>query len=285
MSHLRRASPLHAARASVGAAWCLALVLAACLVRHPLVLAVLLATVIAAAAGAGVARPMLRTLPWALAFGLAICLVNAVATSEGLTVVARLGTLPVRGPVDVTGEALAWGGVLALRAVVILCAARLFSAAVDPDQLLRAFRRVSFHSALTGAVATRMVPVLWADGRRMADAQRARGGAPASRLALVRAVTANAMDRSLDVAATLEVRGYGAARRPPRLRRPWSRHDVAFAASAVALVVGGALARAGAPFDPYPLVRTALDGAVALACVALALVALAPFLDRRGVGA
>ncbi len=283
MSYLRRASPLHAARAGVGAAWCLALVTAACLVRHPLVLLVLAVAVLAAAAAARVGRPVLRWLPWALAFGVAITLVNAVATREGLTVVWRFGTVPGWGPVSLTAEALAWGGVLALRAVVILCAARLFSAAVDPDQLLRALRRMSFHSALTATVATRMVPVLARDGRRLADAQRSRGGPPPSRLALLRAVTANAMDRSLDVAATLEVRGYGAARRPPRRPRPWSRHDLAFAASAVAVVLVAIGARAGAPFEPYPVVRTALDGSVALWCGLLAAACLAPFVDRRGL--
>ena len=65
---------------------------------------------------------------------------------------------------------------------------------------------------------------------------------PAPRLAIVRAVASGALDRAVDVAATLEVRGYGAARRPQRARRPWSRHDVAFAASAVALVAIAVLA-------------------------------------------
>ena len=48
----------------------------------------------------------------------------------------------------------------------------------------------------------------------------------------MRATTAGVLDRALDVAAALEVRGYGAARRPRRggaSRRPWSRHDLAFA--------------------------------------------------------
>ena len=41
------------------------------------------------------------------------------------------------------------------------------------------------------------------------------------------------LDRALDVAAALEVRGYGAARQRARsgraINRAWSRHDVAFA--------------------------------------------------------
>jgi len=60
-------------------------------------------------------------------------------------------------------EATAYGGVLALRAVALVLAGALYAAAVDPDEVLRLFRRVSFRSALTAALATRMVPVLARD--------------------------------------------------------------------------------------------------------------------------
>ena len=120
------------------------------------------------------------------------------------------------GQLDITAEATAYGGVLALRALVVIGCFALHSAAVDPDDLLRAFRRVSFRSALTAALATRLVPVLARDARRLHDAQRCLAGEPAPRRAIVRAVASGALDRAVDVAATLEVRGYGAARRPPR---------------------------------------------------------------------
>ena len=78
-------------------------------------------------------------------------------------------------------------------------------------------RRLSFRSALTAALATRMIPVLTRDARRMEDARRCRPGADdgsvAARLAVVRAVTAGALDRAVDVAATLELRGFANARR------------------------------------------------------------------------
>jgi energy-coupling factor transport system permease protein len=97
----------------------------------------------------------------------------------------------------------------------------------------------------------------------------------------MRAITANALDRSLDIAATLEVRGYGSARRPPRVRRPWSRHDFAFAASAAAIVVLALAWRA--PFSFYPTIRGSF-GLVAFAHAGvLALAALAPFAQRRGI--
>ena len=71
------------------------------------------------------------------------------------------------------------------------------------------------------------------------------------------------LDRALDVAAALEVRGYGAARQRARGRRrsaaPWSRHDIAFLASAAVVLAVAVFARVAgwAPFNAYPLVARA----------------------------
>jgi energy-coupling factor transport system permease protein len=286
VTYARRASPLHATRAAVASAWCIVLAIVALSFDHPLVLGALLATVVAAAGAARVGRRVAVSLLVALPFAVVIGLVNPLVVREGLTVIARLGTVPVFGALDVTAEATAYGGVLALRALVIIGCFALHSAAVDPDDLLRAFRRVSFRSALTAALATRLVPVLARDARRLHDAQRCLAGEPAPRRAVFRAVASGALDRAVDVAATLEVRGYGAARRPPREGgRPWSRHDLAFAASAVALAMLGVAAavEGWAEFSAYPRFDAPVGAGVLLLCVALAVCTLAPFADRRGV--
>ena len=63
----------------------------------------------------------------------------------------------------------------------------------------------------------------------------AAGPQPPGRLAVARAALAGALDRAVDVAAALEVRGYSRGGRPgPGARRPWSRHDLRVAAAAVA---------------------------------------------------
>ncbi len=290
MTYERRASPLHAARAGVAGAWCLALGAVALTTTHPLVLAGLLAVVLAAAAGAGVGGPVARALRFAVPFALLIALINPLVVREGLTVIWRFGDVPPFGNVDVTLEATAYGGVLGLRALVVLLCGALAAAAVDPDEVLRLFRRVSFRSALTAALAVRLVPVLQRDARRLSDGRRCRadggGTGHAARLAVVRAVAAGALDRAGDVAAALEVRGYASAHRPARpARRPWSRHDLAFAASAVALVAlaVGARIAAVAPFTAYPRLAMPLGGAEVALVAALAAAALLPALDRRGI--
>jgi len=281
----RSASPLHAARAAVGCALCAVLALPALLFDSPLVLGAVVLAAAATGTAAGAGRALRRALLLALPFALLIALLNPLVTRNGLTVIARLGEAPVLGRVDVTLEALVYGAVLGLRALALIACCALYAAVVDPDEVLRLFRRVSFRSALTATLATRMVPVLQRDGRRMADAQRCRPGAAPSRVALVRAVATGALDRAVDVAAALEVRGYGAARRPPRVRTPWSRHDAGFAAVALALLalaIGARLAGV-ASFGAYPLVHGDWGAATWGLAAALVLLPLVPFLDRRGI--
>jgi energy-coupling factor transport system permease protein len=286
MTYRRRASPLHAARAGVGSAFCVVMAGVALSFEHPVLLAAVLAAVLGAGAAARVGGVVARSLLWGLPFAALIAVVNAVVVRDGLTVIARLGRLPPLGEVDVTLEATVYGGILGLRALIVIACFALHSAAVDPDELLRAFRRLSFRSALTAALATRMVPVLARDARRMRDAQRCRPGRPASRPAIARAVAAGALDRAVDVAATLEVRGYGGGARPPRRVRPWSRHDLAFAAAALALLALGVAAGVGGweTFEAYPRTVAPVDGGTLALAGALLTAALLPFADRRGIG-
>jgi energy-coupling factor transport system permease protein len=190
---------------------------------------------------------------------------------------------------NLTLEAVVYGLFFALRLLVVTLACLLVVCAADPDELLFACRRISPHSALTAALVTRLIPVLGEDARRLSEAQRCRpdGGARGARgrLAVLRATVSGALDRSLDVAAVLEMRGYGASGRTRAASRPHSRHDLAFALVALTLL-GLVLfvAIAGiAPFHTYPLVGMSVTPGVVVVAVLLPLLALLPFADRRGI--
>jgi energy-coupling factor transport system permease protein len=286
MTYRRRASPLHAAGAGPACAYILALVVAALVISSPIALGALALAVLVAGVGAGVGVEMRRALWLAVPVAILVAAINALVTRDGLTVIWRLGDLPLLGHTDITLEATVYGAVLGLRAAILILCGALYTLAVDPDQVLRLMRPVSFRSALTAALATRLVPVLARDARRFADAQRCRPGPPPGRLALMRASTASVLDRALEVAAALEVRGYGAARRPSRIHRARSRHDSAFAASAVAVLVIaiGARAAGAIPFSAYPTLHAPLTPELVACAGGLLVVALAPFLDRRGIG-
>jgi energy-coupling factor transport system permease protein len=286
----RRASPLHAARAGVAGAYGLALVALALSVTSPLLLGAVALAAVLAAVLAGVGADLARAARFAVPLALLLALVNALVVREGLTVVWRFGEVGPFGQVDVTLEALVYGLLLGLRVVVVILAFALLTATVNPDEVLRALRRVSLRSALTAALATRMLPVLGRDARRMDEALRCRpgydAGAPRTRLAVVRALTGGALDRAVDVAATLELRGYATARRPPREPGPpLSRHDLGVgAAAAVLLVLAVVLVASGVGrTDPYPRLDLGAPLAVqALAAAVIVVVALAPFAARRG---
>lgn len=286
-------TPLHAARAGVGALWAAALCAATLLLYHPLALLTLTLAVLGAARAAGVGGELARALRTALIVALPIVLVNVLVSREGLTVFARLGDLGPFGQGDLTVEALVYGAVIALKVTLLILITTLASLAIDPDELLRVLRRFSFRSALTASLATRMAPLLYADALRLAEAQRTRpSGAPRGargRLLLLGAVVGGSLDRAMDVAATLELRGFAASSsrrsRTSRVRRPWSRHDLGFAASAAAVLVLAVAGRLSDAFffNAYPLLQMHLNmGTVAL-CIALAAAVLLPFCDRRGV--
>lgn len=294
----RLASPLHATRATVGAAWSAALIAAALLAEHPALLAVLAVCVLCAGAATGVGRELARSLRMAAIVAVPIVLGNVLVSRQGVTVFARLGDLGPFGQGDLTLEALVYGAVIALKVAVVMLVTTLFSLAVDPDELLRATRRLSFRSALTASLATRMVPVLARDSQRLAEAQRTREAAHAHagrspsrarrarmRARLLSAMVGSSLDRAMDVAATLELRGFACAKAAAPARQPWSRHDLAFVSSALGTAMLAVLADAGGlvTFRAYPQVHLSASWPLLALCVGFATVALVPFVDRRGI--
>ncbi len=290
MIYTRRASPLHAARAGVSAAYGAALISIALAFEHPAVLAAVAIAVLGGAALAGVGAQVARVARFALPLAMLIAIVNAIVVRDGLTVILRFGEIPPFGQVDVTLEALAYGALLGLRVVVVVLPFALVAATVDPDVVLRMMRRFSLRSALTATLATRMVPVLARDAQRMELARRCRPdgdlSTPRARLAVIRAVTSGALDRAVDVAATLELRGYATHTRTPRDRgEPWSRHDFGVGAAALALFALGiwGVASGVATLDAYPSFELTGGAGPWLFASAIALVALLPLTSRRGV--
>lgn len=276
-----RPSPLHAARAGVTTSFCAALALVPLLYDSPLVLAGGLAACVAAGIAAGVGAELARAARLTIPLALLIVLVNPLVYREGETLLVRGGEL-LGYRIEITLEALVYGGAAGLRLFVLATALALFSACVDPDDLLRLVRRVSYRSALTASLATRLAPVLARDALRMGDAARCRPQPPA-RAAVARATLAGALDRAVEVAAALELRGYASAQRPPRYAAPWSRHDVRVAAAAVAIALTAVAARvAGAGgFEAYPSLEVAADPADVAALVLLPMLALGPFAGAR----
>jgi energy-coupling factor transport system permease protein len=277
-------SPLHRASPGAAIAYLGALAVVGFIYSSPLVLvAAGLATALAGiAAGAG--RAVRASLRLAIPLLLFMVLVNALVTHRGDTVLVRGWEMPVLGNTDVTLESLAAGAVIGLRVVAVVLVFAVYSACVDPDRVLRALRPLARRSAMTAGLVTRMVPLAAADGARLKEAAALRGpGAePVGRAALARRLVEGSLDRAVDVAATLELRGHSLGVRAQTRREP-TRDDGSLYATGVMLVLVAVVARiAGAgSFETYPRIEMGV-GAITLAlCAAVIGLAAVPLMRGR----
>jgi energy-coupling factor transport system permease protein len=273
--------PLSGASAAAASAYLGSLVLVAFLYSNPIVLAAAGLAVVIAGLVAGARPALLLAARWGAALAVLIVAVNAIASQRGETILVRGWDMPLLGQVDVSGEALVEGAVLALRIAVVFAAFAVHTACVDPDRLLRLVRPLARHSALTATLITRMVPLAAADLGRLRDAQALRGpaAAPVGRGAIARRLVAGSLDRAVDVAATLELRGYGRGLPRRASARRASRHSWRFAAAGLAIAalgVGARIAGAGG-FEAYPVVALQADAPTLALAAALPLLAAAPF--------
>jgi energy-coupling factor transport system permease protein len=257
LAYRPRRTPLGEAGALAASVYLGSLVLCAFAYSNPIVLAGAGAGVIVAGVAGRAVRALRAAARWGLALGAFIIAINGLVAQRGDTVVVHGLRLPLLGTTDVSAEGLAEGAILALRIVVVLMAFAVHSACVDPDRVLRMLRPLARRSALTATLVARLVPLAAADYLRIGEAAALRGPAagPVGRGALARRLVAGSLDRAVDVAATLELRGYalGAPRSGRGGRR--SRHDARFIGAGVAIAAVGLGARITGVgfFDAYPV--------------------------------
>jgi energy-coupling factor transport system permease protein len=282
LAYSPRPGPLGTARPWIAALFLGPLALAGFAYSSPLVIASAALAALVAAYGSAAVRSALAPLRFGLTLAVTIVVVNAIASQRGETVLLRGWEVPVLGQIDVSAEALAEGGVLALRILAALVIFATWSACVDPDRILRGLRPWAGRSALTATLISRLVPLAAADASRIGEAASLRGPAasPVGRGSLARRLIAGSLDRSVDVAATLELRGYGLDVPIPRRRPKRRAGEIGLAATGAALlslVLAGLFAGVG-DFEAYPTVSIAFDPRTLALAVALPSVAALPFL-------
>jgi energy-coupling factor transporter transmembrane protein EcfT len=163
--------------------------------------------------------------------------------TTGVHVIWEGPVVPVLGLLDVTREELLLATVYALRLAAVGLSFALYALVVDHDRLVAAagFAR---RSALTVALATRLVPTLERDAVGLAEAVRGRGvdvSGVRGRGRLLSPLVAGSLERAACLAEAMEARGYGGGRHSRAPGARWSGRDRAAVAAAAALVVVGAL--------------------------------------------
>ena len=171
-----------------------------------------------------------------------VAVLTPLLAAEGSHYLWEGPTVPVLGPLGVTAEELESALRSALRLAAVGLAFAAYALLLDHDRLVQsaAFER---RSALTVALATRLVPTLERDGRGLVEALRGRGvevRGVGGRARLLSPLLAGSLERGLNLAEAMEARGYGrpGATRAPAVHAPLDRPALV---AAVALVLAGVL--------------------------------------------
>ena len=226
-----------------------------------------------------------------LIVGLGVMLLNPLVQANGELILFELPDIPIID-LQVTLEEVVAGAALGLRAFAVTVLLGALLAHIDPDRLLAAASRLMPHSALAASIAARMLPTLERDAVALSETARLRGvsltaGRWSSRArtagALATPLVGSALERSLDVAEAMAVRGYGAGPRTRMAEPPMSEAEWTVLALAVPLGALAALVIAGTvgsfafypTLDPVVTWQTATAAGVALGAMGAAALRLA----------
>jgi energy-coupling factor transport system permease protein len=176
-----------------------------------------------------------------LASGLTLFLFSPLVASYGGVVYWEGPTVPVLGTLDVTSEEVAEALFQGLRLMAVGLAFAAYALLLDQDRLLLAGGRLR-RSVLAVALATRLVPTLERDASGYVEALQGRGVTVAGlrgRARLLSPLVAGSLERSLNLAESMEARGFGRAGRTRAPSPPWSAWDhLALAATALVVLAG-----------------------------------------------
>jgi energy-coupling factor transport system permease protein len=178
-----------------------------------------------------------------LGSALVLFVVSPLVASYGGVVYWEGPTIPVIGILDVTSEELAEALFQGLRLVAVGLAFAAYALLLDQDRLLLAGGQLR-RSALAVALATRLVPTLERDAAGYVEALQGRGVAVAGlrgRARLLSPLVAGSLERSLNLAESMEARGFGRAGRTKAPWPPWGLWDHLALAAAALVVLAGVL--------------------------------------------
>jgi energy-coupling factor transport system permease protein len=201
--------------------WLLAGAVPAFVLRNPLYLALVLGAVWIVYSSLGRATAMGSSWGSFVKFGLVLFAIaipfNALSVHAGQVVLARLPeSWPIVGG-PLTLEAIIAGAVNGLALFTILVVFAAFNAVVDHYQLLRATPAFLFQAGVVVSIAISFVPQMVLSAKEIRQAQRIRGHrfrGVRDLLPLVIPLLANGLERAIQLAETMEARGFGSAVEP-----------------------------------------------------------------------
>jgi energy-coupling factor transport system permease protein len=214
-----------------------------CIIATDIVfLTVLVAVMLATAYLGSLLKESLQQLKLIIVMSIVFIVITLVTMPNGaiLGYIIPKGVPLVGGSVPVTTGALTIGLVLTLRFMVLIFAFQLFLISTQPRDLVHAMEKTGLpiDYILMFIIALRFIPTLQIEGRRIHEAQLARGYNPGTGfLGKIRSVApiviplvSNALLRSNVLGLTIDMRGYRTGNRTRVRERVLHRRDFAFMA-------------------------------------------------------
>ncbi|MCY4088195.1 MAG: hypothetical protein OXG37_15250 [Actinomycetia bacterium] len=178
-----------------------------------------------------------------LVSGLGVFLLSPVLAVHGSHVLWSGPIVPMLGPLDVTREEISSAALHGSRLAAVAFAFAAYALLLDHDRLLAAVAGAR-RSALMAALAIRLMPTLERDAVGLAEAVRGRGVAVEGlrgRGRLLSPLVAGSLERALNLAESMEARGFGRAGRTRQPQARWRARDWTTVALAAAVAAGAAL--------------------------------------------
>jgi energy-coupling factor transport system permease protein len=258
------------------AAWSAACLVVVLMTTNPTYKAMVLAAALSSlAAGAGLRRLKTPVIAIALVAAFA-ALLNFASAHLGDTIIFSLpSVIPgLGGPW--TLEALAYGLAGGITIGAAILAAAPFSLILSAHDVVDALPRALSRTGAAIAASLNLVPSIGATFVQVSEAQRMRGWrprGPRSWAEVVVPVVLTSVEGSLQLAESMEARGFGSGPRTflaPSHMRPADWAVVASSAVALGLFIASTAAGWAAPWAAYPtLTLPAVDPAPLLACLCL----------------
>ena len=145
------------------------------------------------------------------------------------------GVPVIGGSIPLTWGALAIGCILSLRFMILIYAFQLFLVSTRPRDIVHTMEKakIPIDYVLMFVIALRFIPTLQIEGRRIHEAQLARGYNPGTGfLGKIRSVSpiviplvSNALARANILGLTIDIRGYRTGKRTPLRDFPFHRRD------------------------------------------------------------
>lgn len=233
--------------------WLLASLVAVNAIENPFAVPVMLGALAAVAGSFASAGPEARSFAALLKLGLAFLVIRVVLFAlTGHTGETTLATLPVvelprwLGGFSVggrvTAEVLAQSALEGLRLAMFLACLGTFLAVTNVYRVLRLLPRFLAEAGLVVTIALAFVPTMFRSASEIRDAQRLRGHrfrGLRSVAPLALPVLASGLERSVTLAESMDVRGYGRRTEGAARAEAWARAGAL--AAMVAVAAGGAL--------------------------------------------